>query len=335
MKILLVQTSFLGDTILSTPLIGAIKARHPDSELWMMTTPLSAPLVREDPCLHGVIEFDKRGKHSGLTGFYRLLQQLRGHAFDSVYSLHRSGRTSLLLACAGIPLRIGFQNARFRFLYHQRRKRPAGTHEVERNLALIDRVAEDANWGDLRLFAGVPAPDETPPLEGKADQPYVVLVPGSEWRTKRWSIDGFRGVAREYLEQGFRVILLGAPKEREIARQVADSLAVQNLVGRTSMAQSMRIVRDAALVVCNDSMMLHMAAAFKVPTVSIFCATSPAFGFGPWRNEARVVERKNLWCRPCHRHGSSICPTGMERCIHEVTAQHVISAGREILGERR
>lgn len=90
-------------------------------------------------------------------------------------------------------------------------------------------------------------------------------------------------------------------------------------------------VKNAKLVICNDSMALHMAFAFKIPTVAVFCATSPEFGFGPWENRAIVVEKKGLVCKPCHRHGKQICPEGTEACMKELSHMEVIYAASNLL----
>jgi len=97
MNILLVQTSFLGDTILSTPVISGLNKLFPEAQIWMMTTPLSSSLVKRDPLLAGVISYDKRGKNSGLPGLIRMSRKIRKMKFAKVYSLHRSFRTSLLV----------------------------------------------------------------------------------------------------------------------------------------------------------------------------------------------------------------------------------------------
>lgn len=93
----------------------------------------------------------------------------------------------------------------------------------------------------------------------------------------------------------------------------------------------MAVMQKARLVVCNDSMSLHMASALKVPTVAIFCATSPTFGYGPWQNQAIVVERRDLACKPCRPHGSRRCPNGTEACMRGLAADEVISAVDRLL----
>ena len=332
MRILLVQTSFLGDTILSTPVISGIKKIYPDAELWMMTTPLASSLVVRDPFLAGVLTYDKRGQDAGVSGLLRMERRIRAMRFDRVYSLHRSPRTSMLLWLCGIPVRIGFANARLSFLYHEIRERNPKDHDVVRNLSLLSgEISLESLEAELRLF---------PPLRDELDndinrmlpQPggYVVLVPGSVWKTKMWHWSGYREVAQFLLKRGLAVVLLGAPSDEEVNAMVGQGLEVINFAGKASIAEGMYIIKNARLVVCNDSMALHIASAFKVPNVAIFCATSPQFGFRPWKNKAIVME-KDLACKPCSRHGGKTCLTGTEACMKELSHVEVISATKTLL----
>jgi heptosyltransferase II len=333
MRILLVQTSFLGDTILSTPVIGAIKSVFPESELWMMTTPLSADFVQRDPLLKGVIPFDKRNRDKGLYGSLRVGRKLKSMRFDRVYSLHRSLRTSLLLWFAGIPLRIGCSDAKGRCLYHRLEKRNLDQHDVVRNMSILSGELElDAESMEMRLFP--PALDEIrTELRARLPSPgrYAVVAPGSAWRTKMWHWEGFRQVVEHLLMEKLGVVLIGAESEQAVCSRVGRGLPVVDLCGRTRLAEIMSIVRHACLMVCNDSMPLHMASALHVPTVVIFCATSPGFGYGPWKNRAMVVEQEGLPCKPCRRHGSDRCPNGSEACMRGPGAGVVIDAVRRLL----
>ncbi|MCB0335729.1 MAG: lipopolysaccharide heptosyltransferase II [Bdellovibrionales bacterium] len=331
MKILLVQTAFLGDIILSTPVIAGLHQCFPGCELWMLTTPMAKPLVERDPLLKGVLAFEKRGKHRTLSGMRMFARELREMNFDMVYSLHRSFRTSLLLWMSGIPVRVGFSHAVGSFLYTKTVDRLVGAHDVLRNLSLLQgEQPEVVLDNSLRLF---PPPEETlqEHLQRIQHESFVVLVPGSAWATKRWTVAGYREVAAHFLGLGKSVVILGAPNEVEIAKQVSQGLEVLNLCGQTSIAQMVGIIGKSSLIVCNDSMALHVASSLKIPTVTVFCATSPHFGFGPWKNRATVVEKLDLSCKPCRRHGSNRCPTGTELCMTGVSSAEVIEAAQEYL----
>jgi len=272
-------------------------------------------------------------KEIGLSGLLRMRQRIRAMAFDRVYSLHRSFRTSILLWLCRIPVRIGCENARLSFLYHKTRKRNAKDHNVIRDLSLLSgKIPIESLETDLRLFA--PARNELDKeIISSLPQPggYVVLVPGSAWETKMWDWRGYLEVARFLLRRGLDVVLLGGSMDTEVSAKVAGGTEVIDLTGKTDIAETMYIVKNARLIVCNDSMALHMASAFKVPNVAIFCATSPQFGFGPWKNRAVVVEKKDLACRPCRRHGGRSCPTGTEACMKDLSPDEVIGAIKGLL----
>jgi heptosyltransferase-2 len=146
-----------------------------------------------------------------------------------------------------------------------------------------------------------------------------------------WQWQGFRKVAEFFIEQGLTVVLLGAASDADVCAKVAQGLDIINLAGASDISDAMYVVKNARLVVCNDSMSLHIASALKVPTVAVFCATAPEFGYGPWKNKAVVVERNDLSCKPCRPHGSQTCPTGTEACMKELSPSEVINAARELL----
>jgi len=329
----LVQTSFLGDTILSTPVISGIKKIFPDAELWMMTTPLSAELVIRDPLLTGVLTDDKKDKNIGFTGILRMKRRIDSIGFDRVYSLHRSPRTSLLLWLCQIPVRIGFSDAKLSFLYHKTRIRTRKDHDVIRNLSLLSGdISVESLEKRLRLF-----PPEKSGLNENIKRvlpdtgSYVVLVPGSAWKTKMWNWEGYHETAKYLLKKGFDVVLLGAKSDESLSAKIAEKLYVINLSGKTTISDAMYIINNSKLVICNDSMTLHLASAFKIPNIAIFCSTSPKFGFSPWQNNAIIVEKKNLSCKPCQRHGGKKCPTGTEACMKELSHDKVIRAAEKLL----
>lgn len=360
MKILLAHTGFFGDLVLSTPVIGALKILYPDAELWVLTTVKGEELFRRDPAIAGILQFDKRGRHSGLGGLLKFAAEIKARNFDVAYSLHRSFRTALLLYLSGIPKRIGFTDAWGKFFYTETRQRSREEHAVIQNLHIIaselrnheleipeafiptgvlrsgkvgfdifnqDIHVDHDSLGELRLFA--PHPEEASDIVGqliKGKHQYTVIVPGSVWATKRWSAAEFRKLTEELLQQGENIVIVGEEKEKEIADTVASALPVLNLTGKTTLSDLLLVIERAKQVVCNDSMALHVASAFKVPTVVIYCATSPRFGFGPWRNTGLVVERKELYCKPCGRHGGKKCPTGTRLCMDDVPASVVLKA---------
>jgi lipopolysaccharide heptosyltransferase II len=330
MKILLVQLSFLGDTILSTPVIAGLKQIYPESSISILTTPLSSDLVKNDPHIEEVITYDKKNNDKGLKNLFKKASQIKAKKFDIVYSIHRSHRTSTLLFLSGIPKRIGFKDAKMSFLYTEQREKKFNDHAAIRNLSLLFKDLNEESFDkDLRLFA----PDNSNISNKIKNLPenYVVIAPGSAWKTKQWHWQGFMKTAEYCIKKGLHVILIGGKDDVSICRKIKTKVDVIDLSGKIQIPDTLYVMKNAKLLVCNDSMSLHMASAFKTPTVTVFCATSPKFGFGPWQNlNARIVEDETLECKPCRPHGSNKCPNNTEKCMN-VSAKKVIEACKELL----
>ncbi|MGA1190741.1 MAG: glycosyltransferase family 9 protein [Bdellovibrionota bacterium] len=334
-RILIVQTAFLGDIVLSTPVFDAIRELHPNVSVDLLTTPAGVELLEGDPRFETLHAFEKRKGFLGLSSFWSTVSQLKERNYSKVYSLHRSIRTSLLLSCAGIGERIGFYDSKARLLYTRCVKRK-GSHAVEKFLSILEsdwiQEKEIAMLYDRSMsLPNACLPGEVPHRD--ASKPTVLVIPGSAWKTKQWHWTNYRAVTRELAEEGFQVFLTGSKTEFQLCEKIrAGSLDIQNVAGKLSLREFATLVFRAQGVICNDSFALHVASAAQVPTVAVFCATSPSFGFGPWKNpHAQVVEKSGLWCKPCRRHGSMECPTGTEHCMRGVTSEEVLHAFRECL----
>ncbi len=355
MKILLVQLSFLGDTILSTPVIAGLKLIYPDAKISVLTTKISAGLVENDPFVDEIIVYDKKEKDKGIIKFFKKSREIRYKQFNKVYSIHRSYRTALLLCLAGIQERIGFKDANLSFLYTNLRKKKKNAHAAIRNLSLLFNDFEKLNISktkfkaELRLFE--PAYESLSQTIKNISGKYIIMAPGSAWKTKQWHWQGYLEVARYYMKQGMNVILVGGRNDVAICSKICKKIdkktykktyiktgvntgintGIIDFSGKVSILETMYIMKNAKLLICNDSMSLHMASAFKIPTVAVFCATSPKFGFGPWLNpNAMVVEDKTLDCKPCRRHGSNQCPENTEKCMF-FSYRKVIQACKKVL----
>lgn len=349
-NIVLIPKGFLGDIILTTPVLAALKRSRPDVTITVVCTTTTAEFVKRDSLVDNVIVYDRRKAHRGWKGLRDFARELKDRRFDVAYSFHKSPRTSLLMWLAGIPERVSFSDAYARFLSTRVVEKNHSRHEVLRNLSLVagdldevtskllERLGESPDesvpWADLRVpdVADQNLSEQVRSIA--ASGPYLVLAPGSAWATKQWDARGFRAVAAHYTSRGFQVVLVGAPQDGETCEVVAEGLNVVNLCGRTSVEELIAIIARASCVVCNDSLALHISSATKTPVVAVFCATSPRFGFGPWRARSVVLEKKDLFCKPCHRHGSKRCPTGTRLCMTGVLSADVVCAVDSFLGEQ-
>ncbi len=349
-KILLIPKGFLGDILLTSPVLSALKKNSSGVSISVLCSPATAEIVRRDLLVDGVLVFDRRVSHRGWRGLREFAETIKEEGFDAAYSFQMSPRTAILLWMTGIKRRVSFEGSFSRFFYTNLVPRVARYHDVIRNLTLVREELDHATRADVEELAKdigldvpwsglrIPEIDEEELsdsvkqiLAGKT--PRVVLSPGSAWETKRWDAQGFRGVAQSLRMKGLDVVIVGAPADAEVCAEVVQGLDVSNLCGKTSLNELTALIRGSACLVCNDSLALHIGSAVQTPTVAIFCATSPRFGFGPWRNRAVVLEKSDLFCKPCRRHGSRGCPTGTRACMTGVSSSEVVCAVERFLGE--
>lgn len=338
MKILLIQTGFLGDTVLSTPVIANLARLYPDAEIFALTTPQGAELMSFHPNVKGVITFDKRRSDSGFSGLLNMKRRLASYQFDIAFSLHKSSRTALLLGLAGIPVRYGFREAALGWLYTKTAQRSDLKHDVLRNLAIFRVLGHEPEnlTQDLSVNLSNDAIAEADKLLSGIRNPLVGIAPGSVWATKRWTPEGFSKVAEMLSRESYSVVLIGGPDDREVGELVSknSSVSLVNLIGKTSLLGSAAVIDRLQLLITNDSAPLHLASARKIPTVAIFCATVPEFGFCSWNVPHVNVGVIGLDCRPCGRHGGQTCPTGTHSCQKQLTAENVFLAARSLLDSR-
>ena len=332
--LLVAQTSFLGDVILTTPLLSALRRRLSPRRLAVLVRPEAVPLVAGHPDVDDVLVDDKRGRDRGVRGLLATARRLRRERFDLVVSPHRSLRTALLLAAARIPRRIGFSGRAGSLLFHERVPRDRRRHDVERNLALVAPFGGTSEPPRLHVPVASEAAARAAALLPAGRGPLVGVAPGSVWATKRWTPAGFAAVVAALERDGARCVLLGTPGEAALAEDVRRRSGTDAVVlaGQTDVATLVAVVDRLALLIANDSAPMHVACARGVPVVAVFCATTPALGYGPWGPRARVVEA-DLACRPCARHGGRRCPRGTEDCMRLVAPEAVLAAARAALAD--
>jgi heptosyltransferase II len=324
---LVIQTAFLGDVVLTTPLLAALAERYGPVDV--VTTPAAAVLLETHPAVGTVIRYDKRGADRGLRGLLRLGGRLRARRYARAYLPHRSWRSAALALLAGPAERTGFADSPAAVTYTRRVPRSATGHEVERLLTLApastgteagrppvpavhlaltadDRAAADAWLRERHVGAG-----------------FVALAPGSIWGTKRWA--GYPELAAAL---DAPVVVLGGRDDAVLADQVVAAAPgrAYSAAGSLGLRTSAALIARAGVLVTNDSAPLHLATAVGTPVVAIFGPTVPGFGFGPRGPRDAIVEHPSLACRPCSAHGPQVCPLGHHRCMRELSVASVLAA---------
>ncbi len=338
-NVLVVQTSFLGDAVLTLPLISEIKRRFPATKLTLLCSPLGRDLLEGQPEIDAIIVDDKRRADRGWRGLWRKAQTLRAKRFTLALCPHKSFRSALLLFLARVPRRVGFRQSKGWFLFHSRANRDALKHDVERNLSILEAVGvppEECGRA-INLLPRAESQERISRLLAalgvQHGKKIVGINPGSVWPTKRWTAESFAILVQRLKgELDCEVLLFGGPEDAEIAAkiQTLNSGAAANLTGKISLRDLPAALARCSLLITNDSGPMHIAVAMGVPVVAIFCATTPSLGFYPYSSNAVVVE-KSLSCRPCSSHGGRRCPLGTEDCIRLIDPDTVLKAAKRLL----
>jgi heptosyltransferase-2 len=320
---LVVQTSFLGDVVLTTPLLRELARRGPVD---VVVRPDAAAILSGHPDVRRVVVYDKRGRDAGLGRLWRLARLLRaGGPYAAAYMAQGSPRSAALALLAGCRERVGFDSSRqARPLYTRVVRFRRDRHHAERRWALACPDAEpDAAAIRPRLQphdderAMVDALLGTVPAIAADPAGFVTVAPGSVWATKRWP---FYPELAALLADAWPVVVVGGPGDRELAAAIVAACPparALDATGRLSLLASAELLGRARLLVTNDSAPLHLASAVGTPTLAVFGPTVPAFGFGPLAPGSGTAGVDDLACRPCDAHGPRVCPLGHWRCMRE------------------
>ena len=365
-RILLIKPSALGDVVHTLPVLVKLRARYPRARIDWLITPENAEVVRYHPALSNVVlfarrDFSKRGRRwRAFVSFFDLLKQIRGARYELVIDMHGQVRSAFFSVISGARVRIGFDRPVKRGLTvsaeHDLKNIPShgwrgaregswiaythripiptlDVHAIDRYLWVAPLLGLDDNPPDLTIHLSPQATNKVNRLLAEhgvpASKPLVVLVPGTIWETKHWTIEGFAGVARQFLQDGFAVALAGTTRDQQRCRQIAAAApGTCDLSGKTTPADLAALIRRAEVAVTNDSGSMHVAASLGKPAVSVFGPTNPVH-IGPYERPESVV-RVDLPCSPCNYRRLSQCPFD-HACMKQVTSAMVVERVRKIL----
>jgi heptosyltransferase I len=365
-RILLIKPSALGDVVHTIPVLVKLRARYPRARIDWLITPENAEIVRYHPALSNIVlfarrDFSKRGhRRRAVRAFLELLGQIRSAKYDLVIDMHGQVRSAFFSLISGARVRIGFdrpiKRSRTSSAEHDLKNIPShgwrgaregswiaythripiptlDVHAIDRYLWVAPLLGLDDNPPDLTIHLSPQAIRNANRLLEEqgvpASKPLVVLVPGTIWETKHWTIEGFAGVARQFLQDGFAVALAGTRRDQQRCRQIAAAApGACDFSGKTTPADLAALIRRAEVAVTNDSGSMHVAASLGKPMVSIFGPTNPVH-IGPYQRPESVV-RVDLPCSPCNYRRLSQCPFG-HACMKQVTSTMVAERVRKIL----
>lgn len=316
-KVLIIQTSYLGDVILATPLIEKLKKKYPLLIIDFLLRKGNENTLENNPYLNNILVWDKqKNKYQNLKN---ISKQVRKNRYDAVFNLHRFASSGLITAFSGAKHKIGFDKNPLSFTYTVKLKHEIGNnkHEVERNISLLNGFT-DMHLENPKLY---PSENDFNKIKEYTHSPYLCLAPGSVWFTKQLPAEKWVELLKK-TDNKYTIIFIGSQNDYALSENIikeCSHLKSLNLCGKLTILQSAALMQKATMNYVNDSAPLHVASAMNAPVTTFFCSTLPAFGFGPLSEKSKIAEVQTpLPCRPCGLHGKSECPEKHFKCGYEI-----------------
>jgi lipopolysaccharide heptosyltransferase II len=346
-SILIIRLSSLGDVLLATPLLRAIRKSYPNARIDVTVAKKFAEVWKYNPYCSSVIEVDTtRSAFSGLVH-----TDLTGTKYDVVVDIQRNIRSLALRIGKGkTSLLIDKYRQQKRLLVKSKHLTSGDTipHIVERYFQTVDTLGISNDGGGLELWLpeerNGSLTDESnniiiyPPSTNhhpinKQSERRIAFAPGAHHKTKRWIPEYFAQTGIELSQKyGAKILLLGGKQEYELCEEIKQSApeVFENHSGSTSLYDTARLLDTCIMAVSNDTGVLHIASARRIPVVAIYGSTVPALGFTPYGTTSVIVEQRDIACRPCSHIGRAECPLGHFNCMKLILPNDVISAVRKI-----
>ena len=335
-RILVVMPNWFGETLFATPLLRALREQRRDALITTLGRPRCGEVLTHNPHVDTLMDYDEQGRHRHLLGQWRLVRELRAQQFDTAFVLRKSLSRTLLLALAGIPVRVGFANPKSGWLLtHRMRPSTASMHKASTYLPLLEAVGLAVVPGPYEYTVGEEerrwAREWLGAQRARNGRPLIALHPGANWWHKRWSPERFAALADRLSEiHRIQVAITGGPDDVGLARDMTQRMRhpAMVLAGQTTLRQLAALLEQIHLVIANDTGVLHIAAALGRPVVALYGPTSPQLT-GPLGDPQRTTVLHHAGCCPripCFRAAHPPHP-GMDA----ITVDEVYTAATQLL----
>lgn len=333
-KILIIAPSWIGDCVMAQPLLMLLKRRYPDVKIDVFAPKWSLAVMKRMREIHDTIENPFGHGDVKLFARYRVGRMLRENNYTQAIVLPGSLKSALVPYFAKIPVRTGFVGENRYGLLND--IRPLDELLLPK---MVDRFASLAFERSNRIPQDVPNPHLTADESSQQnslkkfhldlDNPVIAMCPGAEYGdAKRWRVHHFAKTARQCADKGYQVWFFGSHKDEEIAQKIieqSNGVGV-NLCGKTSLDEAVDLLALSKAVICNDSGLMHIAAALDLPLIAIYGSSSPDHT-PPLSNKARILSL-NISCSPCFER---TCPLGHTDCLEKLTPDMVMNTLNEML----
>jgi lipopolysaccharide heptosyltransferase II len=316
MKILVVRLSSIGDIVLATPLIRCLRNKFPDAQIDFILKEKYSEILSANPYISNLILFD--------GDFFKALKKIKSEKYNVIIDIHKNFKSFLLTFFSNAKVLKYKNHLVKKFLLVE-----MGINLYKEKISVSDMYlnsveslgVSDDNKG-LNFFID----EKINSKVGFLSEAYIGICPVSIWKTKRWLSESFIETARKILEKNnFEILIFGGKNDFEYCEHIKNQVGekARNLC-RISLQETAGFIKKCKFIITNDTSILHIAEALKVPVVAIFGPTVKEFGFYPQLNNSKVISKKCL-CKPCTTKGSQRCPVGDFKCMKEISTEEVFT----------
>ncbi|MDP3790626.1 MAG: lipopolysaccharide heptosyltransferase II [Candidatus Omnitrophota bacterium] len=337
-KILIVRTDKIGDLVLSTPVIKAVRDAYPDSYIAAVVRPYAHEVIKGNPYLNEVITYEKSKKGMSILSDLKFILGLRKKKFDLAFILHPKNRTHIIMFLAGIPKRIGYDK-KLGILLTKRiphLKEYGLKHEIDYTLDIVRYAGIEPKEKTLHVTADGAAEKKVDDIFAKSgiskDNMVIAVHPGASCLSKKWKVERFAKVADSLAEKyNAKIVIIAGSVDKKLGDRTAELMISGNvnLSGKTTVSDVVSVLKRSNLFISNDSGPVHIACAVGTPTISIFGRNDRGLSPQRWRpiGKKDIALHKDVGCKLCLAHN---CKRGFA-CLEAISVDDVLAAAQTIL----
>lgn len=323
-KFLLVRFSSIGDIVLTTPVIRCMKKQLPDAEIHFLVKDSFRAVVEHNPYIDKI--------HVLAHSWELMIEELQSEGYDYIIDLHHNAKTLRLKNALKVKSFSFYKLNMQKYIFTSLKiNLLPSVHIVDRYLKTVASfgVKNDGEGLDYFIASNEITKQEDIPVSHSAG--YIACVIGAAHGTKRWPVHKWKLFCEQ---MNHPIILLGGKEDAQNGDLIAsvDSIKVYNACGRFKLNESADLIKKAKLVITNDTGLMHIAAAFKKPIISLWGNTVPVFGMTPYFGDSSIqsnIMQSNVWCRPCSKIGYDKCPLGHFKCMENISVDELLLKVRQ------
>lgn len=334
-RILVIQTAFPGDAILTLPFIQELKKQNAESTIDVLCIPSTAEIFSASPVVERTIILDKRGENKGLFGFLKFVRKLKENNYQAVFSPHRSFRSAMVTLQLNADKSYGFDNSSLPFVFKKTLSYDHSAHEVKRNLNLLDKDYSGDKW---KIIPEIKVSEESAAkvssfLNSNKITKFIAVAPGSVWETKKYPLEYFKELVKHFIKLNFQLVMVGGEKDKELCESLLEGYENKTFVtaGNFTFIETIELLKSSSMLICNDSAPTHLGVCADIPVLTIYCSTTPRFGFYPYNSKSDFISYDELFCKPCGIHGFRSCPLNHFNCGKMLLPESVILKAESLL----